>query len=142
MELLTIGYQGKSPEELTRTLQLHEVELVLDVREYAWSRKPGFSKSQLNSTLEAARIDYVHDRRLGSPLHMRKAYRSTGDWVTFEYEYGVHLGSIMHIVQDYAEQLANKRICLLCFEVEPWLCHRLALADAFSRLMDIAPAHL
>ncbi|MHB1329333.1 MAG: DUF488 family protein [Gemmatimonadales bacterium] len=42
--LCTIGYEKRSLDEFSELLRSSGVEVVLDVRETAWSHKPGFSK--------------------------------------------------------------------------------------------------
>ena len=43
--LCTIGYEKRSLDEYIDLLLANGVEVVLDVRETAWSHKPGFSKT-------------------------------------------------------------------------------------------------
>ncbi len=142
MQVFTIGYQGRRLDELTQTLQKNDVDIVLDVREYAWSRKPGFSKGQLKRALEDAGIDYLHDSRLGSPLDLRKAYRAGGEWAQFRLGYIDHLGSLIGLIGDYVSLLSGRRVCLLCFEGEASLCHRSLIADAFEGILASTPCHL
>ena len=143
MQLLaTIGYQGRSLENLVTTLQSNEVDLVLDIRERAWSRKPGFSKYQLRGVLQDRGIDYVHEPRLGSPSVMRAAYRANGDWSVFDEAYRQHLGTLTELIDEYALQLAGRRCCLLCFEEQATLCHRFAVAEVLASALETVPTHL
>ena len=52
------------------------VAIVLDVRAVAASRRAGFSKTILGSSLNAAGIDYLHLRPLGTPKAGREAARA------------------------------------------------------------------
>jgi uncharacterized protein (DUF488 family) len=45
--LFTIGYEGKTQDEMLAELEAARVELVIDVRAVAASRRPGFSKTAL-----------------------------------------------------------------------------------------------
>lgn len=143
MQLLaTIGYQGRSRENLLTELQSNEINLVLDIRERAWSRKPGFSKYQLQRVFQDHGIDYIHEPRLGSPSDIRTIYRETGDWGVFDAAYREHLGTLTEVIDEYAEQLAGRRCCLLCFEEEATLCHRFAVAEALALALGTDPLHL
>ncbi len=131
MEILTIGYEGRTLQKLTWLLKGNDVDVVLDVREIAWSRKPGFSRGQLRAALEREGIAYRHDPRLGSPSGVRHAYRSSGDWDSFAQAYREHLASVQDIVGEYVAELGAGRVCLLCFEGQAELCHRSIVAEEF-----------
>src|ERR1700684_900822 len=74
--LLTIGYQGCVIDDVLTTLTDARIDLLLDVRAVAASRKPGFSKRQLASGLDSVGIRYVHLQRLGTPKPGRDAVRA------------------------------------------------------------------
>ena len=65
--LATIGYQAATVTSFLAALRVARVELLVDVRAVASSRRPGFSKSRLAGTLEEAGIGYLHLRDLGTP---------------------------------------------------------------------------
>jgi uncharacterized protein (DUF488 family) len=73
--LFTIGYEGASLSDFIVTLQNSGVERLLDVREVAQSRRPGFSKTALSTALAEADIGYTHLRQLGDPKAGRDAAR-------------------------------------------------------------------
>ncbi len=60
--LYTIGYEGRSLEELIACLKTSNISVVLDVREIPISRKMCFSKSKLKSKLEDEELGYIHIR--------------------------------------------------------------------------------
>ncbi len=74
--LLTIGYEGCAIGDVLAALKEANVDLLIDVRAVAASRKPGFSKRQLAAGLEEAGIRYVHLQRLGTPKPGRDAVRA------------------------------------------------------------------
>src|SRR5687768_1054410 len=74
--LSTIGYEGKTLEEFLDELGSAGVEIVLDVRAVAASRRPGFSKTALAGALSERGIDYLHLRPLGTPAAGREAARA------------------------------------------------------------------
>ena len=76
MALCTIGYEKRSLEEYLHLLLDHGVEVVLDVRETAWSHKPGFSKTAFAQGLNGVGIEYFHLRIAGNPKWLREAAAS------------------------------------------------------------------
>ena len=62
-------------DEFLAELGEARVELVIDVRAVAASRRPGFSKSAMAGALKERGIDYLHLRALGTPKAGREAAR-------------------------------------------------------------------
>ena len=73
--LATIGYESAPQARVIETLKAAGVEVLIDVRAVAASRRAGFSKGLLSSSLRDAGIDYVHLRELGTPKEGRIAAR-------------------------------------------------------------------
>lgn len=127
--LFTIGYEGKTQAEFLDELEAGGVELVIDVRAVAASRRPGFSKTALAGGLRERGIDYLHLRPLGTPADGRQAARA---------------GRIAEMRAIYAEQLetpeaalaleqalaeaSSRPSALLCYERGAPDCHRSMLA--------------
>jgi uncharacterized protein (DUF488 family) len=65
--LFTIGYEQAKPDAVLTELKRAKVDLLVDTRAVAASRRPGFSKRQLAAALEQAGIAYVHLQKLGTP---------------------------------------------------------------------------
>ncbi len=128
-ELLTIGYEGCTIDGVIGTLRNARVELLIDVRAVAASRKPGFSKRQLAAALDEAGIRYVHLQGLGTPKPGRDAVRAGHPerMVPIFHE---------HMTSDRAQaelvmakgMVREARACLLCFEKDPATCHRRLVA--------------
>jgi uncharacterized protein (DUF488 family) len=74
--LFTIGYEGLDSERLIAALRDAQVGTLADVRAVANSRKRGFSKNALRTSLEDAGIGYAHARSLGTPKAGRQAARA------------------------------------------------------------------
>ena len=64
---MSVGYEGRSVDELVDALVEAGVSVLVDVRENAISRKRGLSKRLLAEKLEARGITYVHEPTLGNP---------------------------------------------------------------------------
>ena len=73
--LATIGYEASTQDAVIARLKAAGVELLVDVRAVAASRRAGFSKTLLAASLAEAGIGYVHLRQLGTPKPGREAAR-------------------------------------------------------------------
>ncbi len=133
-ELFTIGYEGADPERFLGTLRDAGVTLLADVRAVALSRKRGFSKTALRTSLEEAGIGYRHFIELGTPKAGRDAARA-GDSATLKRIYcdEVLASEPAREAMDALADLASRQpVCLLCFERDPALCHRRLLAERLA----------
>lgn len=142
-DIFTIGYEQSTPAAFTDALKEARVELLVDVRAVAASRRPGFSKTALAAGVAEAGIGYVHLRTLGTPKEGRLAARS-GDRATLERIYGAHLSTApaQAALEELADLAAGRRICLLCYERHVEGCHRLMLAQWLCERLDVPATHL
>lgn len=135
MQLATIGYEGATLVDFISTLLEAGVEQVVDVREIAQSRRPGFSKTALRTALSEVGIDYHHIRQLGDPKHGREAARA-GQIDLFRAIFSAHMD--LPASQDALKNaivLANeKKSALVCFERDPKNCHRTIVAERMAKL--------
>jgi uncharacterized protein (DUF488 family) len=131
--LSTIGYEGKTIDEFLGELAAAGVELLIDVRAVAASRRPGFSKTALAGAVGERGIGYVHLRALGTPKAGREAARKgriaemraifEGQLATPEAE----------LAMEQAHSAASERhAALLCFEADAGDCHRRILAERLA----------
>jgi uncharacterized protein (DUF488 family) len=132
-ELLTIGYQGCTIDDVLAELRRANVGLLIDVRAVPQSRKPGFAKRQLAAGLDEQGIAYVHLQGLGTPKPGRDAVRA-GHPERMEPIFRDHMTSDRAQADlAHARQLARgARACLLCFEQDPMTCHRRFVAEMIS----------
>ena len=102
------------------------VELVVDTRAVAASRRAGFSKKALAASLDEAGIVYVHLQKLGTPAEGRQAARA-GDLDRLWRIYDKHsktpdakeaLDELLALIK------SGKRIALFCYCRDPKTCHR------------------
>jgi uncharacterized protein (DUF488 family) len=129
--LFTIGYEGLDSERLIAALRDAQVGTLADVRAVANSRKRGFSKNALRTSLEDAGIGYAHARSLGTPKAGRQAARAD-DAALMRRIYCEEVLDTADggLALDELCTLADRTpICLLCFEREPARCHRRVLAE-------------
>ena len=132
-ELLTIGYQGREPADLVATLEEQADDVLVDVRDKPISRKKGFSKRALGELLDAHGIAYVHARELGNPKAIRDA---GGGSATVLSRYEAWMSERWDGAFDALRpRIEDKRVCLLCLEVDPRECHRALVArEMMARL--------
>lgn len=128
--LATIGYERASLDDVIAGLRAAQVEIVLDVRAVASSRRAGFSKTLLAASLNEAGIDYLHLRALGTPKAGRQAARAG------------RIDEMRRIFQDHMQEpeaqlalaravevAAERRAALLCYEADASGCHRRIVAE-------------
>jgi uncharacterized protein (DUF488 family) len=128
--LATIGYEAITQDQLIDRLKRAGVEVLIDVRAVAASRRAGFSKRLLAASLEAAGIDYVHLRALGTPKPGRQAARA-GRIVEMHAIYEAHLSepaAQLELAQA-AEIAGARKAALLCYEADVHHCHREIVAE-------------
>jgi uncharacterized protein (DUF488 family) len=130
MKLATIGYEKETQAAVIGRLKAAGVEVVIDVRAVAASRRAGFSKTLLSASLNEAGIGYVHLRQLGTPKPGRIAARKG------------HVGEMHEIFKAHmaepaaqlelakATELArDRKVALLCYEADAQACHRSIVAE-------------
>ncbi len=128
--LFTIGYEGRTIENVINTLLRNNVQLLCDVRKNALSRKFGFSKRKLAHITEAVGIHYVHLPGLGIETEKRRPLESREDYQVLFKAYEKTLPE----KQEYLAQVDSllkrySRLALMCFEREANMCHRHVIRD-------------
>src|ERR1700731_2712059 len=133
--VLTIGHSNRTWKDFRDLLRAHRVKRVIDVRSIPRSRhNPQFNRATLSKKLRAARIGYVHLRKLGGLRHARRdspnmgwrnaSFRGFADYMqTSEFEAGLHR---------LLKLAGQKRSAIMCAEAVPWRCHRSLIADALT----------
>lgn len=129
-KLATIGYEQATQADVIGRLKAAGVQIVIDVRAVASSRRAGFSKTLLAGSLKEAGIDYLHLRDLGTPKPGRQAARA-GRIDEMHEIFRAHLeepAAQVHLAQ--ACEVARERtVALLCYEADAAGCHRTIVAD-------------
>lgn len=133
--LFTIGYEGWEPGAFVDYLAARGVACVIDVRENPFSRKPGFSKGSLSRALEAAGIQYIHLKALGTPRPLRDAVKSDGDYGRFFCDMDAYLATQSEAVSHASAQVRGMTCCLLCYERSVDTCHRKIVAAKIAEVV-------
>jgi uncharacterized protein (DUF488 family) len=137
--LFTIGYEQAKPAAVLGELARAKVDLLVDTRAVAASRRPGFSKRALAASLDEAGIRYVHLQKLGTPAEGRAAARA-GDRKTLWKIYDKHikkpepqseLAELVDLIK------SGKRIALLCYCRDPKTCHRSRIVANVQERMKV-----
>jgi uncharacterized protein (DUF488 family) len=137
--LFTIGYEQAKPAAVFDELRRAKIDLLVDVRAVAASRRPGFSKRQLAAALDEEGIAYVHLQKLGTPAEGRQAARS-GDLDTLWRIYDKHiktpeaqdaLGELLALIK------SGQRVALLCYCRDPKACHRSRIVALVKKRMRV-----
>lgn len=144
MVLQTLGYEGLSIEEFLALLTSRRVDTLIDVRELPLSRKRGFSKAALASSLATLGIRYVHARALGCPKAIRHEYRRTKDWARYSQQYRAHLATQQEAMESLLTLAQQGNCCVMCFEADAARCHRWFVAGKIAEESggDVAVRHL
>lgn len=136
--LATIGYERAPLARVVDTLKAAGVEVLIDVRAVAASRRAGFSKGVLSATVEAAGIDYMHLRDLGTPKPGRIAARA-GRTAEMRGIFDAHMAEpAAQLALAKAVEIAKRRrTALLCFCGDAAKCHRAIVADRICEAADL-----
>lgn len=128
--LYTIGYEEQPLQAVIDRLKTAGVDTVLDVRAIAASRRPGFSKTILSTSLAAEGVGYRHLRALGTPKAGREAARA-GRIAEMRAIMAEQLQTPAAIDQlaEAGEIVRERQAALLCYEADARGCHRTLIAE-------------
>lgn len=132
--LYTIGYEDAELYAFLDTLRAAGVQLVVDTRERAQSRRRGYSKTALSTALKEQGVAYRHLRALGTPPALRKAYKLDHDFAALKAGYTLHLAVQGEALDELGALAARQRTALLCYEHESGECHRSLIAARLQAL--------
>jgi uncharacterized protein (DUF488 family) len=134
MKLRTIGYEAATQSAVIDCLKRARVEVVIDVRAVASSRRAGFSKTILAASLAAAGLDYVHLRALGTPKAGRQAVRA-GHVAEMRQIYEAHLlqPEVQLQLAEALDIAQERSAALLCYEADALRCHRRIVANRLTQ---------
>ena len=133
-DFFTIGYAGRKTEEILALLKQHGVRTLVDVRQNPISMyRPELGKSNLKRLVEENGMCYAHVPELGVPRDVRAKAIETGsrDVIWTWYDTNVITSFLnLHLFLKGFE----RRVALMCTEMDPHECHRHRLSLALERM--------
>jgi uncharacterized protein (DUF488 family) len=123
LSLFTVGHSNHSLEEFLKLLAKNEVQVVVDSRSHPYSRYVShFNREELQAALKEAGVKYLF---LGHELGGRPAEEEflddEGHVLYYRLAQSAHfLGGIERVEAG----MRQYRVCLLCSEEDPAVCHR------------------
>ena len=128
MILYTIGYTGRTPNNLLNTLIEVGRPHLVDVRYSPYSRNSHYNLKAIRSAARSYKVKYRHVQALGN-----KNYRG-GPVVLEDQNAGLAILSDM---------LEKSPVCIMCMCRSLTDCHRKFISDAMSgRLPELSVVHL
>jgi uncharacterized protein (DUF488 family) len=127
--VFTLGYQGRNLRQVLEIIQRHRVEQVLDVRDNASSKKPGFAAAELKEAFAQIRVSYFHLPALGCSSGSRHALWRGESRESFLDDYRRRLAERPQAFADLVHRIRSANTLLLCLERDPVRCHRAVLVE-------------
>ena len=137
LSIWTIGHSTRSSDDFRRTLTLHRIELVADVRRFPGSRRlPQFNAEALTEDLAPDGILYRWIPELGGRR------RPTAESTNLAWRHSAFRAYADHIsTEEFAHGLNEAlmlahglRTVLMCAELLWWRCHRRLIADVLTTI--------
>jgi uncharacterized protein (DUF488 family) len=141
--IATIGYQGAGIDDVVAALREADIDLVVDIRAAAWSRRPEFQRRTLSARLAAAGVEYRHAPALGNPDVGREAppVPDTEGWHR-RFERHLSRRPAVLALRDLAATARRRPVCLMCMERRPEDCHRSLVAARLALATGDEVRHL
>nr|HEV7953698.1 DUF488 domain-containing protein [Candidatus Acidoferrales bacterium] len=147
LTVFTVGHSNRTWKQFLAILRAHNIKRVVDVRSIPRSRhNPQFDQKTLRKKLRAAKIGYVHLRKLGGLRHAHRDSKNTGWRNTSFRGYADYMQTpeFDEGLQRLIKLARQKRSAIMCAEAVPWRCHRSLIGDALVvrgiRVEDIMTA--
>jgi uncharacterized protein (DUF488 family) len=144
LSVWTIGHSTLAIEDFVHLLEGCEIRVLADVRSFPGSRRyPQFNKDNLQTSLAANRIEYVHLPELGGRRRARpdsinmswrnESFRGYADYMeTTGFEIGI--SKLLNLA-------AHRRTAIMCAESLWWRCHRSLISD-YLKVKGIEVVHI
>ncbi|MCX6815869.1 MAG: DUF488 domain-containing protein [Candidatus Aenigmarchaeota archaeon] len=140
-KVYSIGYQGRNIEEFLNMLKKNEIKVLIDTRKSGLSRKPYFSRNALKQKVEKRGIKFIGLSEVGAPKEFREYLKETGNLNNFFKMYRKHIVK-NNLFDNLGSHINGERTCIMCFERNPYECHRLVLSDMINENMDTEVIHI
>lgn len=146
MIIYTIGFAQKNAEQFFNLIRNNEIEVLIDIRLNNKSQLAGFTKGNDLPFLlrEICNCKYVHKSDYAPTKEILSSYQKKKiGWREYE-ELFLPLIENRRIENDFEESFSMyKKVCLLCTEPMPKMCHRRLVADYLKkRIAGISIIHI
>jgi uncharacterized protein (DUF488 family) len=136
--VIGFGYEGADQAAFVASLARSGVNLLIDVRLNAISRKRGFSKRGLAQALADHGIGYEHAPELGNPNWNRAGFSGSDAEMASArdtYRQLIRSGKAPARIDEIAQAAARGLVAVLCVESDERHCHRyIVLGEVRARL--------
>jgi uncharacterized protein (DUF488 family) len=139
--VFSIGHSRHPIGEFLGLLELHDLEVLVDVRSTPYSRfSPQFARPALQRSVEAAGRGYVFlGKELGGRPEGDAFYDDEG---RVRYGHRARSPEFLRGIERLESELARHRVAILCSEENPEHCHRRLLVGRVLGLRDITVVHI
>ena len=132
-DFFTIGYEGRSTDDLLAALRAADIRLLLDIRHAAVSMyRPELSKRNFRELLAREGIEYLHAPEWGVPRAIRAQAIEAGSrdpiWQWYDENVAEPFARNLHRFLNMDHHLA-----MMCMEAAPEECHRHRLFLALEK---------
>lgn len=139
----TAGYEGRSVDSFFNDLLKRGIEVVVDVRASAISRKYGFSGLRLSEFCKRLGFEYRHVPSLGIPSSARTGLGSFASYYRLLNRYEqTMLPERSTDVEDVGRLMCRQASVLVCVEKDVRCCHRSRLAETVAQTTGLEVVHL
>jgi len=133
MNIYTVGHSTHEIEYFIKLLQLHRIQILVDIRSYPGSRRcPQFGQVALANSVRAAGLRYIHIPQLGGRRHGTIENSGNEGWrvASFRSYADYALGAQFAAGLTSLEVLARCQcVAYMCAESTHFKCHRRIVSD-------------
>lgn len=136
------GYEGRDIDAFICSLQASGTRILADVRLNAISRKRGFSKRLLKSSLAGAGISYWHVPELGNPGWNRAGFSGPPAEVQAARDRFAEMigdAAANTRLEEIAAAAKDTVVAVMCVEADERACHRYVILRELRRRLDPCP---
>ncbi len=145
MIIYSMGFAQKNAERFFNLIRSNEIEVLIDIRLNNKSQLAGFTKGNDLPFLlkEICNCKYVHKIDYAPTKDILSAYQKKEiDWRGYEERF-LPLIVKRKIELDFGKSFSNnQRVCLLCTEPTPEMCHRRLVAEYLQKKFNAEVRHI
>ncbi len=122
MRIWTVGHGNLDQSSLIETLTKAQIEVLVDVRSYPWSRRnPQFNQAAIKAACGIAGLDYLWLECLGGKPPSSDLWIGEGipDYARMSCE-----PAFLQGIEQLVALAKRRRVAVMCSEVRPEGCHR------------------